>query len=150
MMERITRFTPAYDHRKEGGGVHCVDLYFVLKGPKGAIELVIFTGWMLSHVHERLKEKGEFPIAQAARLGWHSPTPIFEDQQPSNDTCNYLDGLPCYCDWSYLRGGPQSQFEVLVEQGSDGVWASLQEEYDAIFGEEERDETVAEGTGGDE
>jgi hypothetical protein len=58
VLERITEFAPAFDKRdpdpKKNYGIHGVDLRMVLKGEEGAVQFVLFTGWMLPHVAKEL------------------------------------------------------------------------------------------------
>ncbi len=123
--ERIVELTPAYDLTREGKGrrgAHCVDLRMVLKGPKGAIQFVLYTGWYLDG---KVRE----PIP--ADLGYHSPVPMYEDQTLVAQTCEYLDGRACYYDGSTLNA--ERVFRVLLERGSDGVWEELEKEYKRRF-----------------
>lgn len=100
--QEITQFTPAYDERdpdpKKNFGFHGVSLRMVLKGPKGAVQFVVFTGWQLPHVQEELDRKTLLRIAldradgqmqldsfyhpMPADLGFHSPKPMYEGQLP--------------------------------------------------------------------
>ena len=133
-MKKIIEMTPGFDKREEGYGVHGVDLRMVLKGPKGAVQFVLYTGWLPP------KTRKEFEIRQVkmhgplpADIGYHSLVPQYDGQE-SRDDCPYLDGKPCYYDGSGLRAN--KVFDILTEKGTDGVWAYLEEEYKAIFGEE--------------
>ena len=96
-----------------------------------------------------------------ADLGYHSPKPMFEGHEPmgasrldfdnketlelesgcsieipktvqtgSFTKCPYVDG-PCYYDGSGLQA--ERIFEVLVSEGSDGVWRELRAYYDETF-----------------
>lgn len=97
----------------------------------------------------------------AADLGVHSPKPLYPDQLPMGaekfdfehketlqgatgnieiptrvktgtfDPCPWLDGKPCYYDGSTLNAEPV--FEVLLKEGSAGVWRELREYYDRTF-----------------
>jgi len=55
-LERIIQFTPAYDKRPKYG-IHGVNLRFLLKGPKGAIQFLLFTNWMTPKVREEHRAK---------------------------------------------------------------------------------------------
>ena len=135
-MERIIEMTPGYDKREEGYGIHGVDLRMVLKGPKGAVQFVLYTGWLPP------KTRREFEIRQIkveplpADVGYHSPIPKYEGHEPMNAPCLYLDDQPCYYDGSGLRAN--DAFDILTEKGADGVWAYLEEEYESVFGKEDR------------
>ena len=96
-----------------------------------------------------------------ADLGYHSPKPHYPDQLPMGaekfdfehketlkgatgdieiptrvktgtfDPCEWLDGKPCYYDGSTLNAEPM--FEILLREGSAGVWRELREYYDQVF-----------------
>lgn len=127
MLERIVKFYPAFDKRdsdpKKDYGIHCVDLLMLVKGEKGAVQFRLFTGWYLSH----LDQKSE---PAPADLGYHSLKPIYEDQTPISENCEWLNA-PCYYDGSGLNA--QRVFDVLLKEGSDGVWRELEEYYNEVF-----------------
>jgi hypothetical protein len=98
-----------------------------------------------------------------ADLGYHSPKPMYEGQPPMGaekfdfenkevlkgatgeiaiptrvqtgtfTPCELLDGGPCYYDGSTLNAEPV--FEVLLREGSAGVWRELREFYLQTFRE---------------
>ena len=137
--EKLVEFDPAYDERhtdpKKNYGLHCVTMRMVLKGPSGAVQFVLYTGWNLPHVEEELRRKERFlsePLP--ADIGYHSPMPMWEGQESIIEDCAYLDGRPCYYDGSGLMA--QDAFNILVEQGGDGVWKYLEDYYHDTFGNE--------------
>lgn len=140
--ERIIQLRPAYDKRdsdpSKNYGVHGVDLLFVLKGSKGAVQFLLYTNWHLSRVEEEFMNKyssyGQFWKPMPADLGYHSLKPLYEGQI-SYDDCLWLDGKPCYYDGSGLNA--ERIWKVLLEEGSDGVWRELEEYYKSVFSEEE-------------
>lgn len=71
-----------------------------------------------------------FHKPQPADLGYHSPVPMYEGQTKRDD-CQYLPGGTCYYDGSSLAA--ESVFNILVEQGSEGVWKHLEEVYNDRF-----------------
>lgn len=138
-MEKITQFMPAFDRRDpnpdKNYGIHGVDLRMVLKGDKGAVQFVLFTNWQLPHVQEEQKSRMTpsnhilyEPIP--ADLGYHSLEPHYNGQEPRND-CEYLNGKPCYYDGSGLNA--ELIYQVLLKEGSEGVWKELQEYYNQVF-----------------
>ena len=146
-MERIVEFNPAYDKRDsdpgKNYGIHGVDLRMVLKGDKGAVQFVLYTNWHLPHVQDELigKSVGEdatyldmmfSPLP--ADLGYHSYKPMYEGQYQATESCEYLEGKPCYYDGSSLNA--KRVYEVLLTEGSDGVWRELEEYYDYTFNQE--------------
>jgi hypothetical protein len=136
-MERLVTITAAFDKRhanpSKNYGVHGCELRMVLKGELGATQFVLYTGWMLPHVAEEFKAKKYVNEPMPADLGYHSPTPMYEGQEQINDSCEYLDGKPCYYDGSGLNAEPA--FGVLLEGGSDALWGFLEEYYIERFGE---------------
>ena len=183
MLERIVHFAPAFDRcdpdPKKNYGIRGVELRFVLKGPKGAIQFVVYTNWQLPHVTEETIQKtlaqaalqhpalrmkiiagnvreamehldaaeqflGErrgvldratlkcFFLPMAADLGYHSPVPMYDGQSPLLETCEYLDGKPCYYDGSTLYADKIFN-EVFLPEGSDGLWKRMEAEYAKRF-----------------
>jgi hypothetical protein len=152
-MERIIEFFPAYDKRDpdpaKNYGIHGVNLRFLLKGDKGAIQFVVHTNWMLPYVQEEHDAKTVHKILEGdslylrepfflhkpmpANLGYHSPVPVREWQEkPSFETCEVLCG-PCYYDGSASNAEPV--FNRLLAEGDAGVWAVLEDYYKELFGE---------------
>lgn len=142
--EKIITFSPAYDGRdsdpKKNYGIYGVDLRFVLKGEKGAVQFVLFTNWQLPHVTEEFlgKRIGDLLdikvrfLPLPADVGYHSLKPMYKGQKPTKN-CPYLDGKPCYYDGSGLRA--KDVYEILLEKGSEGVWNELKEYYKETFKE---------------
>jgi len=131
--ERILGFTRAYDRRssdpKKNYGCHGVDMRFVLKGPKGAIQFLLYTGWHLPGVAEELGPRQPMP----ADLGYHSPHPMYESQSVVRDECEYVGGGPCYYDGSTLNA--KEPFDILVTEGEEALWAFLEGDYARRFSE---------------
>jgi len=138
---------PAFDRRNpdptKNYGIHGCDMRFVLKGKKGAVQFVLFTNWQLPHVTEEsvtrtLKNQNNLDkydikchfLPSPADLGYHSLKPMYTDQS-RRESCEYLDGKPCYYDGSGLDAEPV--YEILLREGSDGVWKKLEDYYNATF-----------------
>jgi len=172
-LERIIEFVPAFDRRdpdpKKNYGIHDVELRMVLKGEKGAVQFVLYTNWQLPHVAREERKRtaasglDEMGIKvrfepMPADLGYHSPVPMYEGQEPIGatrvhwedgefdgkrmklpkfeptdtfDPCPYLDGKPCYYDGSGLNA--ERIYNVLLAEGSDGVWRELESYYRETF-----------------
>lgn len=139
-MEKITKFHPAFDKRdpdpNKDCGIHGVDLRMILKGELGAVEFSVFTNWHLPHVAKELRERMSSetyilyePIP--ASLGFHSYKPIYENQKPTSEICEFLNNKPCYYDQSSLIS--ERIFNILVEKGSDAVWEELEVIYNQQF-----------------
>ncbi len=153
-MEKLIKFYPAFDKRNpephKNYGIHGVDLRMILKGDKGAVQFVLYTNWMLPHVTKELdrrtlKEAREGVLndislwctyhPQPVDLGYHSPVPMYDGQSIASESCEYLDGKPCYYDGSGLNA--ERIYEVLLREGSDGVWRELEEFYRELFEKED-------------
>ena len=142
-MERIVEFSPAYDKRdpnpNKNYGIHGVDLRMYLKGEKGVVQFVLYTNWHLPHVQDELIKravgKDELHIEMISKpmpadLGYHSYKPRYEDQYKT-DNCELLDGHECYYDGSSLNA--YEIYDVLLKEGSEGVWRELEEYYNQLF-----------------
>ena len=145
-MERKIDISPAWAKREKGCGIHGCEMRFVLMGKLGAVQFLVFTNWHLpevqdelldrpsdkSHVEEKFRIHALFS-PMPADLGYHSPKPKYDGQESTSEKCPYLDGKPCYYDGSGLNAEPV--YEILVREGSDGVWKRLEEYYVQVFGE---------------
>lgn len=144
-MERIVEFTPAFDKRdpdpSRNYGVHGVELRMVLKGDKGAVQFVLFTNWMLPHVQKEMDERMDRRLEHGhylchplpADLGYHWNTPRYEDQDASK--CTYTPNGVCYYDGSSLNA--ERIYEILLCEGSEGVWRELEAYYNSLAGDDE-------------
>lgn len=135
-LERIVKFYPAFDKRSpepsKNYGVHCVDLLMLVRGPKGAVQFKLFTGWYLPNVVKEHENRADhlFCHPTPADLGYHAHTPQYEDQEPISAECEWLGG-PCYYDGSGLNA--QRIYDVLLVEGDEGVWRELEEYYKELF-----------------
>lgn len=136
-MERRTVFIPAFDKRSEiparNFGIHGVELRMFLVGELGAIQFVVYTNWMLPHVSKEMEHKDRWmsePLP--ADIGYHAHTPQYEGQEPLTDKCEFTGGV-CYYDGSGLQA--REVFEILLREGSDGVWKEMERRYIEQFGE---------------
>jgi hypothetical protein len=138
--QRLVEWTPAFDKRdpnpSKNYGIHGMNLRFVLKGERGAIQFLIFTGWHLPRVQEEFKRKGWDSSPMPADLGYHSLAPHYEGQGVQSDSCEYCDGKPCYYDGSGLNAEPV--FDKFVSEGEEAMWAELASYYELVFGGAER------------
>lgn len=134
---RDVEVTPAFDRRdpvpSKNYGIHGAEIRFVLRGPAGAVQFLLYTNWMLPHVEKELDVKyGTHSLCHPlpADLGYHSPRPMYEGQESQPD-CPYLDGKPCYYDGSGLNA--RRVYDVMVAQGGDALWRELEAYYAATF-----------------
>ena len=137
-LERITEWDPAYDKRdpepSKNYGMHGMNLRFVLKGPEGAITFTVFTNWHLPAVQrELIDNRNVYSLTpMAADIGYHSPVPTYEGQEPMPYDCAYVGDKPCYYDGSTLNAEPI--FETFVSEGEAAMWALLLDRYNYQFG----------------
>jgi len=148
-MEHIIKFESGYDCIKfecinsspgcqpdSGGshGRHGLNIRFVVKGPLGAVQFLLFTGWMPQRA-----ERGPAGLHIAdwggrymmpADLGYHSPAPRYEDHR-SMGPCEFLGGQPCYYDGSGLNAN--DAMYALVNGGDEALWAFLEAYYRCVF-----------------
>lgn len=153
-MERRISFEVGYDHRAfpddcEGGGhgQHGMNMRWTLIGPRGAVQwLCYMLSWVPGNVHhggvESLGPVSLIPAppnglddGMAADLGYHAPTPRYEDQPQMK--CEYLPQGYCYYDGSGLNAEPV--LEAFLAHGPHAVWASLARYYGELFGGQEGD-----------
>jgi len=127
-MEHKIVITPAWDKRdsdpNKNYGIHCAEIIMSVQGELGVVEFVLFTGWYLPENTAALDKP--FP----ADVGYHSISPRYEGQWRSK-SCRHFDGRPCYYDGSTLAA--QEVFDILVKEGSDGIWKKLEECYNQYF-----------------
>jgi len=129
-LERRVTLAPAWDKRDpdplKNYGIHTVELRMLVLGPKGATQFLLYTGW---HWLDSPNVRDLYPIP--ADLGYHSPTPQYEGQ-PDMD-CDLMPEGHCYYDGSALNA--RRVYERLLREGSDGVWAELEDYYRELFEE---------------
>ena len=156
-MPRRIEFTPAYDKRdpdpQKNYGIHGVEIRWLLEGPRGVIQFVIYTNWHLPEVQLELdlRSLGADLLTlqcsyhpQPADIGYHSYTPLREWQkEPTFESCEYLRGKPCYYDGSSL--GARVFFQLLVKEGQEAVWQRMEEYYRKTFGEPSSGPLMLEG-----
>lgn len=91
--KRIIEWTKAFDKRdkdpKKNYGIHGMEIRFVLRGPLGAVQFLLFTNWMMPHIakkYEHSKECTKYDFCtnrpMPADLGYHSLKPTYEGQLP--------------------------------------------------------------------
>ena len=132
-MERKIIFSPAFDMSdkdpSKNYGVHGVNIKFLLSGEEGTVQFVLFTNWHLPHVQARMKH--QFP-PMPAYTGYHSsPKPLYEGQDITAESYEYLGEKSRYYDSSGLMAN--DYFDVLVAEGGEALWKKLEEYYDDCF-----------------
>lgn len=131
-LERTVEMSPAYDKRDpdptKNYGIGCVLITFILKGERGAVQFKMGSGWFLP---QNKNAHSDF-YPSAWDKGYHSYIPRYDGQTTVTDSCHVLDGKPCYYDGSTLNAEPL--LEVLLREGSEGIWRELEEYYKESFG----------------
>lgn len=113
-----TPFTEGSSH-----GRHGMNMLFLLKGKEGAVQFVLYTGWMPDF--DYYKEHGDCkPLP--ADLGYHSYKAHYDSQTSRND-CPWLDGKPCFYDGSGLNA--IEVFKIFVSKGEEALWNELERYY---------------------
>lgn len=133
---RMVVFSPGYVCEQPTGtptshGKHGMDITFYLKGKEGAVQFKIFTHWTPDLGASLLSWNERILPPMAADLGYHSPTPTYEDQGPISDSCWVLDDAPCYYDGSSLNAEPV--FDKFLKEGEAGMWKELEYYYWKVF-----------------
>lgn len=164
-LERRTYFRPAWHKVNEDPakdyGVHGMEIWFVLIGPKGAVHFGLSTGMMLTETIEWWRATGRgnstshlFPMG--IDVGYHSPVPMHDFQKESGPVWptkirktgdGMLDvvfdkvgdappnceyiGVPCYSDGSALRADDWKS--IFLAEGDDIIWEMLEEDYNVRF-----------------
>lgn len=136
--------TPAYDFRPEqhpdkehpggGYGISSCRIFFVLIGPKGAVQFQIGTNWYTDsarvhlakwppdYLHKRRQPEGW-------DLGYHAMEPRYENQDQME--CQHLPGGKCYYDGSSLNA--DEMVEAFINGGTEWLWPHLEKYYRCIF-----------------
>lgn len=139
-LKRELIILPAYDKRDKGYGQHCAEMCFYVKGERGAVQFILFTGWY-PHIIPKpdapwqelcvpIKlEKLDYPTP--ADLGYHSLTPLRDWQTPIMMECPVLGGKTCYYDGSGLNC--YRIFSVMVHEGGERMWEELEKYYAELF-----------------
>lgn len=132
-LDRAFYIHPAYDKRKEGFGIHGVEMCWYVKGPEGAVQFILYTNWQLKHIQEEFDARIEtrhphlFCHPQPADIGYHSRVPHYEGHEPMKEDCEVIGGK-CYYDGSSLQAN--DFYNILVQEGGEALWKALEVRYD--------------------
>lgn len=135
MFERIVNVTPAFDKRhpdpSKNYGIGACRIWFILKGPKGAVQFQIGTDWYLPEQQKELKNRPSIYDIQPQGwdVGYHSYKPMYEGQDPMGE-CDVL-GCTCYYDGSSLRA--DDWVPEFLAGGTEWLWPKLEAEYNSLF-----------------
>jgi hypothetical protein len=142
------QFTPGYncaDRGMRGHGVHGMEIRWLLRGPAGAAQFLLYSDWIpgqLSPGHGLMPDgsyswqsvRGDPLYPMGADVGYHARRPQFDGQDPMSDECIVLGG-PCYYDGSGMRADKLTK--VFVQFGEQAVWDELESVYADLVREEE-------------
>ncbi len=134
--EKIHRVRLPFDMRskdpKKDCGIHGLDVWFILSGPKGATQFMFSVNAYLPHVVTR-QTHGDAGLYSGYDVGYHSTYPMFEGQEQSD--CDILPGGKCYHDGSSLYAADKCKefFSIKGERIDPHVWKFLEEEYMRTF-----------------
>lgn len=134
-LTREIEWDSAWKSEKGVDGIHGMDLRFLLSGPKGTVQFVIFTNWMLPVFRPGGMEKKEaiFLLPIPADFGYHAYFPQYDGQEAFAESCQYLNGQPCYYDGSGLAA--YYLFDEFIAKGEDVVWEALKDRYENLNGD---------------
>lgn len=116
-------------------GVHGLNIRFLSKGEAGAVQFVLYTGWLPQYAradnigYRRLREQAHAPMP--SDLGYHSKKPHYDGQTAIVDACEFCDGQPCYYDGSGLNAN--DAMYALVNGGGEALWQFLDAYYGMVF-----------------
>lgn len=137
--ERIQRVKLPFDRRhsdpKKNYGIHGLDIWFILKGSKGATQFMFTVDAQLPHVNVG-PMRGDAGLFSGYDVGYHSLTPQYEGQS-SMGPCDLFPGHECYYDGSGLQAADwvKEIFSIKGERLEEHVWRKLEEEYKYRFGD---------------
>jgi hypothetical protein len=145
-MKRQIKFIPGYDHivqpsKKYGKefGRHGMEIRFYLIGKKGAMQFVMYTGWMpmikkgewgYEPTYKGMSSSDLFPMA--VDVGYHSHKRMYKGQTVGSDKCGVIGGR-CFYDGSGLNAEPV--MAKFLNKGEEALWKELEKYYKEIFGE---------------
>jgi hypothetical protein len=116
-------------------GVHGLKIWFISKGAEGAVQFVLYTGWVPKFSEKDdtrfLNVKWDEISPVPFDLGFHSKKPTYEGEIPADMACEYCDGEPCYYGGSSINAN--AAMYALVNGGDKALWAFLDKYYDCVF-----------------
>lgn len=145
-LEESVLFRPGHncsDDSMAGHGVHDMEIWWFLRGPAGAAQFELFTGWTPGIVRPghgiapdrtvHLRSDGRLYWPAAYRMGCHARKAPEPDTEPMSDKCSALDGAACW----WVDAGYSAADELVpqfVDTGEQVVWDQLEELYAKLAG----------------
>lgn len=140
-LTREVRFDPSYDYRDDGEsgrGAHGMEMWLLLKGPKGVVSFSLMTGWMVAPIRNpawTIFNRDVDPMRDDRPgidvLTWDcSPTvrgTAVHRPDPNGEKCDFMDG-PCNSEVVLSSWGDEEVLRALVGRG-DAVWDELEKLY---------------------
>jgi len=147
----------AFDKRdpdpKKNYGIHGCDLWFAVKGKKGAAVFMMNSGWFLPETIREYHKKGQnlfvfenkfakdglsvmYPMS--VDIGIHSKKNIFYGEivkAHGKKSCNFTGGK-CFYDGSAISS--EKFMNILISEGSEKMWAALEKYYHDAFYRDKR------------
>ena len=130
--EKITNVRLPLDRRHKDAsknyGIHGLDIWFILKGKKGAVQYAVTMPIYLPHIkieHSFMQEIRGFDV------GYHALEPQYEGQKSME--CDLYG--KCYYDGSSFRSNEWTKeiFSTIGEAPENILWKKLEEEYELRF-----------------
>ena len=130
ILERAVIFEPGYDDDVPGRyGRHGMEIRWLLRGPRGAVQFLMNTGWVpgVKGVEPRISDL--FPMA--TDIGYHAKVPQYEgaEEFSLHEKCDYIGGK-CYYDGSGLQA--EEIMKHFIVDGEKVIWAALEARYSAL------------------
>lgn len=126
-----------WDHRNQEEGYHGCEILFILSGTAGAVTFACSTDWSPLPVQQKYMNG-----IQRTNIIGIQPTPmdfVYHSFKPSNlpqqikhDDCPYSATGVCYTFIS--RGMATYLRDILLTDGSEGVWRELGQRYRSAVG----------------
>jgi len=130
---RQLTITPPFDRRhpdpKKNYGIGGMTLHCLVIKDKKAVQFLAYLPVHLPEVTDELWNKhGTYNSfkGMGADVGYHSPTPMFDDQEPMKEKCPYI-GCACYYDGSSLRA--DEWYKVFLREGLGRIWEMLEADW---------------------
>jgi hypothetical protein len=154
-LEESVQFTPGYnctDDSMQGHGVHGMEICWLLRGPLGAVQLIIGSDWIPGELRpghglspdgqraHRLVRGGWDVDPHGRGIGVHSRRPQYEDHEA--ERCGLLDGSCYYAESLLASDEPVARF---IAEGEQVIWDELERRYAELASEAEEARRAANG-----
>lgn len=131
-LTQTIKVLPGWDKRDTNGGFHGCEVLFVLQGPAGVLTFAVATDWAPMTVQlaymNGIKQTNVIGVQpRYVDFVYHSFKPSDLPGQTKHEDCLYSPDGVCYASSSkrtaeYLR-------DVLLVEGSEGIWRELGQRY---------------------